>query len=620
MSLGPALIWKMGGDTSKFNSAIKGASSRTMEFKSLLKSIGPAFSVGFLIAGIQRLTAEISNTGKTARKLGVGVELLQEMRFAAELTGVAQTALDMGLQRFTRRLAEAAQGGGELKGVLEQYNIQLKNNDGTTRSNVQVLGDLAEVIKNTENPAEQLRIAFKAFDSEGAALVNTLRDGRAGLDEFRLAARKAGAVISQETVKQFEIFDDQITTVKTSLKGLVSVTLGAFLSLGTFIGETLGNATNWLEENTSVLSTLETIFNKLLFVEAYKKINDQAEQTVTLTQSVATETSKVVTKMEDLADQAERLTGITKTYAAITESQRKSALASMSTQEKINTLLEREVEIYNTQVAPAQQGSKEWSEGMLELEKSRVQVDKLLVQLAKEEAAEAEAAYKAAEDAAADDLKATEELAKASAKAAEEAAEAGSSAVRLNKLNLELIEAQVSEDGKLVNKIEEQIKLESLIGRIMNETNVSRERAVALANGLLAVAKETEQVYRSTAMLQSGAADIDYSGMSKKELTYLLRDTNKQMFENRQENRLGIRGIATSGMMQAIVYNVEQELDLRRQYQNASGAARDLLFSPAQQQQLDRVTTQQTDSQRQTRLLESIDDSLAIQTARYPLY
>ena len=92
------------------------------------------------------------------------------------------------------------------------------------------------------------------------------------------------------------------------------------------------------------------------------------------------------------------------------------------------------------------------------------------------------------------------------------------------------------------------------------------------------------------------------------------------MFENRQENRLGIRDLATSGMMQAIVYNVEQELDLRRQYENTSAAGRDLLFNPYQQQQLDRVITPQTDSQRQTRLLESIDDSLAIQTARYPLY
>jgi len=240
--------------------------------------------------------------------------------------------------------------------------------------------------------------------------------------------------------------------------------------------------------------------------------------------------------------------------------------------------------------------------------------------LAKEEAAEAEAAYKAAEDAAADDLKATEELAKARAKAAEEAAEAGSSANRLKALNLELIEAQVREDGKLVDKIEEQIKLESLIGRIMNETNVSRERAVALANGLLAVAKETEQVYRSTAMLQSGAADIDYSGMSKKELTYLLRDTNKQIFENRQENRLGIRDLATSGMMQAIVYNVQQELETRRQYENTSGAARDLLFSPFEQQALDRRTTPQSDSETQTRLLESIDDRLAVVNSRSSVY
>jgi hypothetical protein len=73
-------------------------------------------------------------------------------------------------------------------------------------------------------------------------------------------------------------------------------------------------------------------------------------------------------------------------------------------------------------------------------------------------------------------------------------------------------------------------------------------------------------------------------------------------------------------MMQAIVYNVEQELELRRRYENTSGAARDLLFNPAQQQQLDRVTTPQTDAQEQTRLLESIDDRLAVVNARTPVY
>lgn len=588
MSLGPALIWKMGGDTSKFNTAIKGASSRTTEFKSLLKSLGPAFSIGLLIGGLQRLTTEISNTGKTARKLGVGVELLQEMRFAAELTGVAQSALDMGLQRFTRRLAEAAQGGGELKGVLEQYNIQLRNADGTTRSNVEVLGDLAEVIKNTQNPAEQLRIAFKAFDSEGAALVNTLRGGKAGLDAFREAARKAGAVIAEETVNQFEIFDDQITTVKSSIKGFMAWYVGNILMTGTLIGELTADMVNKLQG-------IETVWNDV----------------GAATFDAGASAEAAAKKMKQLADQTERLTGIAATYAKITESQRQSSLAAMSTQEQINTLLEREVEIYNTQVAPAKQGSKQWSEGMLELEKSRVEIDKLLIKLAEEEA-------KVKEDAAKADAKATDEATKAAAKAAEEAAEAGSSANRLKALNLQLLEAQLGEEEQLIKEIEDQITLESMIGQIMADTNLGRREALSLAQGLLNVKKEELQV--STALLQSGASGINYNDMSEKELKYLLKDTKDDIFENNQSNSLGIRGIATSGMMQAIVYNVEQELDLRRQYENTSGAHRDLLFNPAQQQQLDRVTTPQTDSQRQTRLLESIDDSLAIQTARYPLY
>jgi hypothetical protein len=58
--------------------------------------------------------------GKTADKIGVGVEALQELRFAAKASGVEQQTLDMALQRFTRRAAEAAQGTGEAKDALAQ--------------------------------------------------------------------------------------------------------------------------------------------------------------------------------------------------------------------------------------------------------------------------------------------------------------------------------------------------------------------------------------------------------------------------------------------------------------------------------------------------------------------
>lgn len=284
MAFGPALMWKMGGDTSGFTKAVGSAEKRTSKFKTMLKSIGPAFSVGLAIAGLKRLTAEMDATAKTARKLGVAPELLQEMRFAADRTGVAQNALDMGLQRFTRRMAEAAQGGGELKGVLDQYNISVKNADGSTRSNVDVLGDLAEVIKNTKDPAEQLRIAFKAFDSEGAAMVNTLRAGRDGLAELRQQARDTGNVVGGETLAQFETLSDQIGTMEGSIKSLAGVAVGAFLTFGERVGQGAAMAVNALQGIPSVLDdgvvpaadrTVAAMGDVIGKIEDLKRITDE---------------------------------------------------------------------------------------------------------------------------------------------------------------------------------------------------------------------------------------------------------------------------------------------------------------------------------------------------------
>jgi hypothetical protein len=62
---------------------------------------------------VDRSISAADAIGKTADKIGVGVEALQELRFAAKASGVEQQTLDMPLQRFTRRAAEAAQGTGE---------------------------------------------------------------------------------------------------------------------------------------------------------------------------------------------------------------------------------------------------------------------------------------------------------------------------------------------------------------------------------------------------------------------------------------------------------------------------------------------------------------------------
>lgn len=168
-----------------------------------------AAAAGFGLAAKRSLDFADS-IAKTSDKVGFSTSQLQELRVAAGLAGVSTKNLDLSLQRFSRRLGEAAQGSGELKGTLDQYGIAARNVDGSTRANIDVLNDLANAIKGAESEQEALRIAFKAFDSEGAALVNLLRNGADGMDSMRQQARDLGLVIEESLLRNAEQTNDRL--------------------------------------------------------------------------------------------------------------------------------------------------------------------------------------------------------------------------------------------------------------------------------------------------------------------------------------------------------------------------------------------------------------------------
>jgi lambda family phage tail tape measure protein len=172
-----------------------------------------AATVGGLGALIDRSISAADAIGKTADKIGVGVEALQELRFAAKASGVEQQTLDMALQRFTRRAAEAAQGTGEAKDALAQMGIALRDQSGNLRRSEDLLGDVADASARIEDPAERLRLAFKLFDSEGVALVNLLSDGSGALEEMRERARDLGIVLDEHLVRDAERARTELDTL-----------------------------------------------------------------------------------------------------------------------------------------------------------------------------------------------------------------------------------------------------------------------------------------------------------------------------------------------------------------------------------------------------------------------
>jgi hypothetical protein len=106
---------------------LKGLGRQAELLRTGIRTLGGALlgaaTVGGLGALIDRSISAAYAIGKTADKIGVGVEALQELRFAAKASGVEQQTLDMALQRFTRRAAGATQGTGEAKDALAQMGI-----------------------------------------------------------------------------------------------------------------------------------------------------------------------------------------------------------------------------------------------------------------------------------------------------------------------------------------------------------------------------------------------------------------------------------------------------------------------------------------------------------------
>ena len=183
-----------------------------------LVAMAVAAATAFTVQQARDALRYADSIAKVADKVGVTVEELQQLRFAADQTGVPIRTLDMALQRFSRRTGEVANGSGELLKTWQELGLAIKDQEGNVRPLTELLADYADAIAGAGSQQEKLRLAFKAFDSEGAALVNTLEDGAEGLVELMQAAIDLGVVLDNETARKAEVLNDRLSILSQQLK------------------------------------------------------------------------------------------------------------------------------------------------------------------------------------------------------------------------------------------------------------------------------------------------------------------------------------------------------------------------------------------------------------------
>ena len=178
---------------------------------------------------IYDFTARMAEAGDRAAKLsyrlGLTVEGLSELEYIAKSGGVPVNQMAMAMQRMTRRMSEAAKGTGEAKDAIKELGIDAMQL--TLLSPDQQFYQIAEALQAVTGQSDRLRLAFKLFDSEGVAVLQTLkRDLRESRNEFELF----GGAMSAAFAGKSEQFTQSHTNLSNATDRLKEALAEPFLT------------------------------------------------------------------------------------------------------------------------------------------------------------------------------------------------------------------------------------------------------------------------------------------------------------------------------------------------------------------------------------------------------
>lgn len=169
--------------------------------------VAGAAAAAIAISGVRSQMTEIDNVSDSAKKLGMNFADLASLRLGlGQSSGLDQGGVDMALQRMQLGLAEAKTGSGELAGTLKALGLDAGKliNAGP----VDALKQISVATAQLKSPTDQLQVAYQLFGKNGAALVSSLREGPAAIQESVAAAKDLGLTLTQAQAEQVGAAND----------------------------------------------------------------------------------------------------------------------------------------------------------------------------------------------------------------------------------------------------------------------------------------------------------------------------------------------------------------------------------------------------------------------------
>jgi len=220
-------------------------------------AVGSAFAAPAVVAAksFARMGDQVA---KMAKRTGLSVETLSELRFVASQTGTEFESLEMAFRKMQRSIYDAGRGLSTQTDALADLGLRFQDLDGLSPE--QQFKLLAEAISRIEDPTRRAGIAMTFFGRTGTNLLPMFAHGAAGIEKLQAEARRLGLTMSSKDAKAAEDLTDAFDKLWKVLK-MVIFQVGAALGPAlTEIGERMASwassAITWIGQNRGLIVSL----------------------------------------------------------------------------------------------------------------------------------------------------------------------------------------------------------------------------------------------------------------------------------------------------------------------------------------------------------------------------
>lgn len=199
-----AALGRIDGAMSQIGSSLATLKSASDQFTTALQLIGVGGAAAGLVSAFRQVASsakEWAAAGEQARKRGVTVEFMSELRFAAEELGTKTAVVNDAMDRFRVKIAEVKTEGSKSAESLKALSEPLYNVLRAAPDQKMALFAVADAIKSSGSASDQAKLAVELFGSAGVSMIHVLSQGEDGLKTWAKAAKDAGVVMDSGTAE-----------------------------------------------------------------------------------------------------------------------------------------------------------------------------------------------------------------------------------------------------------------------------------------------------------------------------------------------------------------------------------------------------------------------------------